>query len=211
MSTYLVALYQMKSKLILVGGGGHCKACIDVIESQGSYDIIGILEPNNDITEVLGYPVVGSDEDIPRWAQQGVHFLITVGQIKTVKIRKNIDAQLKHCDANMATVISPLAYISKHASIGPGTIVMHGALVSASARVGRSCIINTKSLIEHDAVVEDYCHVSTAAVVNGGAVLKDGTFFGSNAVSKEYVETATNDFIKAGSLFLGKRRDEAQT
>ena len=33
-----------KEKLILVGGGGHCKACIDVIEEQGKFEILGILD-----------------------------------------------------------------------------------------------------------------------------------------------------------------------
>jgi len=35
----------MKSELILVGGGGHCKSCIDVIERQGKYRIAGIIRP----------------------------------------------------------------------------------------------------------------------------------------------------------------------
>jgi len=35
----------MKSELILIGGGGHCKSCIDVIERQGKYRIAGIIRP----------------------------------------------------------------------------------------------------------------------------------------------------------------------
>ena len=31
-------------KIILIGGGGHCKSCIDVIESEKKYTIKGILE-----------------------------------------------------------------------------------------------------------------------------------------------------------------------
>jgi len=31
-------------KIILIGGGGHCKACIDVIEQAGIFDIARILE-----------------------------------------------------------------------------------------------------------------------------------------------------------------------
>jgi len=30
--------------IILIGGGGHCLSCIDVIEQTGLYQIIGILD-----------------------------------------------------------------------------------------------------------------------------------------------------------------------
>ena len=33
----------MKEKIILIGGGGHCKSCIDVIEAQGRFQIMAIV------------------------------------------------------------------------------------------------------------------------------------------------------------------------
>ena len=33
-----------KQKLILIGGGGHCKSCIDVIEKEGRFQISGIVD-----------------------------------------------------------------------------------------------------------------------------------------------------------------------
>jgi len=34
----------LKEEIILVGGGGHCKACIDVIKIENKYQIEGILD-----------------------------------------------------------------------------------------------------------------------------------------------------------------------
>ncbi len=193
-------------KLILIGGGGHAKACIDVIEQEGSYAIVGILDKKEMLGQkVLGYEVIGCDDDISEYVALGWSFLITVGHIKSAEIRKKLYASLKKHNAKIATIISPRAYVSKHASVAQGTIVMHDALINAGARVGENCIVNTKALIEHDVVIEDFSHVSTAAVLNGGVVLKEGTFFGSNAVSKEYMQSADGDFIKAGSVFKGKK------
>lgn len=31
-------------EIILIGGGGHCKACIDVIETERKYRIAGIID-----------------------------------------------------------------------------------------------------------------------------------------------------------------------
>ena len=51
-------------KIILVGGGGHCKSVIDVAESAG-YSIGGILDiPELVGSTVLGYPVIGTDDNM---------------------------------------------------------------------------------------------------------------------------------------------------
>ena len=31
-------------KIILVGGGGHCKSCVDVIENENKYKIKAIID-----------------------------------------------------------------------------------------------------------------------------------------------------------------------
>ena len=45
------------NKLIMIGNGGHTEACIDVIETENKYKIIGIIEKyktGND--KFLNYP-----------------------------------------------------------------------------------------------------------------------------------------------------------
>ncbi len=192
-------------KLILLGGGGHCKSCVDVIEQEGKYEIAGILDSEELLGQkILNYDFIGTDNDIGKFVNEGYIFLITVGQIRSSSVRQKLSALLVKNSAQLAIVISPRAYVSLHAKVGKGTIIMHDALVNASAQIGENCIINTKSLVEHDAIVEDFCHISTSSVINGGAIVKEGTFFGSNAISKEYIETMKDDFIKAGSVCKGQ-------
>ena len=193
----------MKPKLILIGGGGHCKSCIDVIEQENKFIIAGIVDINTSISDLLGYPMLGNDADLVKLKLSYDYALITTGQIKTPEIRIRLLDYAKSLGFKLPIIISPRAYVSKDAKIGNGTIVMHDALINAGALVGDNCIINTKSLIEHDAVIENNCHISTGAIINGGVIVKQGSFVGSNAVIKESVDTKENDFIKAGSLFKG--------
>ena len=192
-----------KPSLILIGGGGHCKSCIDVIEQENKFLIAGIVDINRFISELLGYPLLGNDDDLAKLKLNYDYALITIGQIKTPAIRTRLLSYAKSLGFKLPAIISPRAYVSKHAKIGSGTIVMHDVLINAGAIVGDNCIINTKSLIEHDAVIENNCHISTGAIINGGAIVKQGSFVGSNAVTKESVKTHEQDFIKAGSLFKG--------
>lgn len=193
----------MKKKLILIGGGGHCKACIDVIEQSGNFEISGILDQEELIGQsVLGYSILGSDSDVPQYVGLGYSFLITIGQIKSVQIRKSIFKYLVDCKADMATVISPLAYVSKHAKVGAGTIVMHNVTVNAGARIGINCILNTGCDIEHDAVIGDYVHVSTLAVVNGNCEIGDEVFIGSNTTISSQISVLKNTTLGAGTVVV---------
>lgn len=195
------------TKLILIGGGGHCHASIDVIESENKYSIIGILDiAENIATSVLGYKILGTDADIPKYVQQGCHFLITIGHITNANLRKKIYNEILLCGGTLARVISPRAYIAKSSSVGDGCIVMHDVLINSNSRIDENCIINSKALVEHDCHVKAHCHISTASVLNGNTIVGEGVFFGSNAVSKQGVEIAPQSFIRANSCYVSSKR-----
>lgn len=193
---------QVKQPLVLIGGGGHCKACIDVIEATGIWDILGILDlPERVGEKVLGYPVVGTDDQVPQFAVEGACFFVSIGQIRTAEPRRRAYERVKAAGGKLATIVSPLAYVSPRAVLGEGAIVMHRALVNSNALVGDNVIINTMALVEHDAVVGSHSHLSTAAIVNGGARIGAGSFLGSNAVVVHGAEVAENAFVPAGALY----------
>lgn len=193
----------MKGKIILIGGGGHCKACIDVIEQEGNYQIAGIVDlPEMLDQQVLGYDIFATDKDLPALVKQNFYFLNTIGQIGSPQKRINIYEKLKSNSVKLASVVSPTAYVSKHARIGAGTIVMHYAVVNAGAKIGKNCIINSKALVEHDATIEDHCHISTGAIINGGVQVGSGTFVGSNAVCREYIKVGAQSVIGCGARIV---------
>lgn len=190
----------MREKIILIGGGGHCKSCIDVIEQDGIYRIEGIVDiPEKLHQKIMGYEVIATDENLSELANDYENFFITIGQIKSPDKRIQLFKTLQQLGVKMPVIISPLAYVSKHAVIGDGTIIMHHALVNAGAGIGCNCIINSKALIEHDAVIGDHCHISTAAVINGGVKIGTGSFLGSNTVCKEYIEIGEKAVIGYGT------------
>ena len=181
-------------------GTGHCKSCIAGIEQEAKYRIAGIVDmPEKLHQKVLGYEVIPIDDDLSRLVNEYENFLITLGQIKSPEKRIRIFQILKESGAKLPVIISPIAYVSKHAKIGAGTIIMHHALINAGAKLGSNCIINSKALIEHDAIIGDHCHIATGAVINGGTVISPKIFVGSNAVCKEYIKIGENAVIGCGA------------
>lgn len=191
--------------LYLIGGGGHCRSCIDVIEQEGKFKIRGIFDVKENVGKtVLGYPIVAVDTDIEKFISPGNYFLIAIGQIKFSEAREGFYQKLKKLNGNLATIVSPRAYVSKHSKLGEGTIVLHDVLINCNVEVGSNCIINTKALLEHDVLVGNNCHISTASVVNGGCKIGNNSFVGSNAVLLQGIDVPNKSVIPAGSFYRGK-------
>jgi sugar O-acyltransferase (sialic acid O-acetyltransferase NeuD family) len=188
-----------KPSLILIGAGGHARACIDVIEHLGAFKIAGLTGIKEELhDELMGYPMLGTDTDLPELAKQYQYALITVGQIESPLARQRLYQHVLALGFKLPAIISPIAHVSGHANVGDGTIVMHGAIVNANANVGNNCIINNKVLIEHDVTVGDHCHISTGAIVNGAANIGLGSFVGSGSVIKEGVTLGSQCLVGMG-------------
>jgi sugar O-acyltransferase (sialic acid O-acetyltransferase NeuD family) len=188
-----------RASLILIGAGGHAASCIDVIESQGTYEIFGLIgNPEEVGRRHFGYPVLGADRDLADLVGQVPCALVTVGSIYDLDNRAKMVEGVKNLGFDLPTIIAKTAYVSRHASIGMGTIVMHGAIINSGAIVGKHCIINTQALVEHGATVGDFCHISTGARLNGGVSLGSKSFLGSGSIIKNDVSIGRNCFIGLG-------------
>ena len=187
-----------KPSVLLVGGGGHCRAVIDVLEAAG-LGIAGIVHgPDADFVPILGYPPLGRDSDLSALRRTYPLALVTVGQIKSVAPRKKLFALLRQLDFGLPCVVSPHAYVSRHASVGAGSVVMHMAVINAGASVGANCIINSKCLVEHDCTIADHCHISVGAIVCGGVSVGAGTFVGAGAIIRQNVRIGENVIVGCG-------------
>lgn len=192
-----------KNDIILIGGGGHCKSCIDVIEVEGNFYIAGIIDVKEKLHKIVsGYKIIANDKDFPEMVKKYKNMFITIGNIKNPSKRIKNFEYLKQLGANFPAIVSPLAHMVKSASIEEGTIVMHKALVNANAFIGKNCIINTSVLIEHDSRIGDHCHISTGSIINGACTIGDRVFIGSGSVVIDNVNIGNDVVIGAGSLVL---------
>lgn len=188
-----------QKNLILIGGGGHCKSVIDVAESAG-YNILGILDMPEEVGKpVLDYTVIGTDDDIPQYADKA-EFIITVGFIKNPSIRVRIFDKVKQAGGKLSTIVASTAHVSRYATLGEGTVVMHQAVVNAGAKIGENCIINTFCNIEHDAVIGAQCHISTGTMVNGDCKVGERVFIGSQSVLANGITVGEDIIVGAGSV-----------
>jgi sugar O-acyltransferase (sialic acid O-acetyltransferase NeuD family) len=192
-----------RRSIILIGGGGHCRSTIDLIASTGLFEIRGIVDIREKVGEqVLGIPIIGTDDDLDSLVKRADCFAITLGHIADHRPRQRYHDLLLSMGAEIPTIISPHAYIAATAQVGAGTQVFHQVLVNAAATIGKNCILNNQCAIEHDVQLGSHIHVSVAAVLNGQVSVGNGSFVGSNATVKQSVRIGERAIIGAGAVVL---------
>ena len=186
-------------EIILIGAGGHARACIDVIELAGTYKIAGLVAKDEaDFNENIGYPIIGTDKDLPDLRRNYKLAIVAVGQIKSAATRIRLFNKLNDLKYELPVIISPRSYVSSNCKIGAGTMIMHDVMVSTKVKVGNNCIINNKALIEHDTIVGDHCHIATAAIINGNITIGNKAFIGAGVVTKQGISIGSSCTIGLG-------------
>ena len=186
-------------RLIIIGAGGHAKSCIDVIECEKKYKILGLVDKNK-IKKLGAYKILANDSSLDKIKILSKNAFIGIGQIKSANLRKKMFLKLKKIGFNLPVIKSPHSYISKNSSIGEGTIIMHGAYIGPNVKIGKNCIINNYSHLEHDCQIGDNSHISTRVVLNGSVIVGNETFIGSGTIVKENIKIKKKSIIKFGSL-----------
>ena len=174
---------------------------IESLEHSGRCRILGISDLEDKIgSELLGYKVLWSDQQLASMISETVGFMVTLGHIKTPNPRIRMFESLRAMNAFIYTHIDVDAIVSSRAFIGDGTVVLRKAFVNAGAVVGENCIINSGAMVEHSSTIGNHVHISTGAIINGDCSVGDGCFIGSGAIVSNGVSICADTLIGAGSV-----------
>lgn len=192
----------MKEKILLIGAGGHCKVVLDVLFSDKKYQVAGIVAFKELIgSKVLGVPVIGTDQDLPRFFKAGIkNCFIAVGSIGDPKTRVNLYKTAQQAGFVFPNVISSNALISPEAVLGDGNYIAPGVTINAGAKIGCQCIVNTGAIIEHDCVIGDFVHLSPGAILSGGVTVGNLSHIGAGSVVIQSLNIGSQVMVGAGSV-----------
>ncbi|WP_127836706.1 acetyltransferase [Clostridium prolinivorans] len=190
-------------KIVLVGAGGHCKVIIDIINSNKEFEIAGITDKLNIGGNLLGIPIIGSDEVLQDLFKKGVEYaFVSVGSIDNLIFRYELYKKLKQIGFKIPTLIHKNAIVSPYTTIEEGVCVMANAVVNANAYIGKNSIINTSSIIEHDCIIGHNCHISPGAKLGGNCKIDDNVHIGIGATVIQGINIGENTTIGAGAVVI---------
>jgi UDP-perosamine 4-acetyltransferase len=194
-----------------LGAGGHAKGIIEILQSEGKYEIIGLLDPKPPLwrTRVMGVPVLGGDDLLPDLYDQGVLFaFIGLGMVGNAEPRRRLYEKVHDHGFGVIHAIHLQSVISPSARFGHGIVVMAGAVVNADVWLGNNVIINTSAIVEHDCVIGDHAHIATGAHLAGAVHVGEGSHIGLGASVLQGVRIGKNVIVGAGAVVIDNVVDD---
>lgn len=168
-----------KTRLLVVGAGGHGRSVAEAAELSGQFVVVGFLDDAFPTDEyLLGLPLLGS---VASMAQHLAFVDQAIVAIGNNAVREKLMLQLNSAGFKWATVVHPRAIVSPSSMLGAGSAVMAGSIVGTEARLGVGAIVNCGAVVDHHAAVEDYGHLGVNASMAGGTLLGRGAWMQAGA------------------------------
>ena len=187
----------MKS-IAIIGASGHGKVVAEIAELLGFQKVVFFDDSKTD-NNFESWNIQGDTKNLISNISDFDACFVAIGD-NNLRINK-INTLLLN-NANVISLIHPLASVSKYSKIKRGTVVMAGAAINSFVTIGNSCIINTNSTIEHDCVIGDGVHISPNSAIVGGVSIGDKTWIGIGSSIKQNIVIGNNVILGLGSVLL---------
>jgi sugar O-acyltransferase (sialic acid O-acetyltransferase NeuD family) len=142
--------------------------------------------------EVNGFPVCDIADCIP-----GSKVTIAVGE---PLVRQKLMEKAEAAGLELASLISPAAFVSSLAHIEAGVIVAPLCSIQARARVEKNVGVNTMAIIGHDVVVRAGAVISSMVNLGGAVQVGPLTYIGMGALIREKLTIGERTIIGMGSV-----------
>ncbi|WP_439033492.1 acetyltransferase [Bacillus paranthracis] len=186
----------MKTKLLIIGAGGHGKVVADIALKMNKWEYVAFLDDSENVKTSIGLEIIGDSADVSKYIND---YDIFVG-IGNNNIREKIQEQIGSQGASIPVLIHPDAVIGAQVSLESGTVVMAGTVINCCTQIGKGCIINTASTIDHDNIIEDYVHISPGTHLAGTIRIGRGTWLGIGTVVSNNINITSSCRIGAGTV-----------
>jgi sugar O-acyltransferase (sialic acid O-acetyltransferase NeuD family) len=190
--------------IVIIGGGNQAHYTIDIIEKEGKYNIVGIIDSIHEVgSDRFGYKILGRQEDIAeiitKYQIQGG--LITIGDNW---IRHIVFNQILNLVPNFEFVnaIHPSVIIGNNVKLGVGITAMAGVIFNPKSEIGNFTFFATGAQIEHDCIISDFASVSAGSVTGGYVKLGKFSALTLGVTVLDRLEIGENTVVGAGSLVL---------
>ena len=188
--------------IVLIGGGNQSHYTIDIIEKEGKYNIIGIIDSVHDIgSDRFGYKVIGRQENISQIIKEydvegGV---ISIGDNWS---RYYVYNQIKELapDLEFVNAIHPSIVIGNNVTLGKGIVAMAGCIFNPKSFIGNFTFFATGAQVEHDNYIDDFSSISAGSITGGYVKLGKYSAVTLGVTIMDRVEIGENTVIGSGSL-----------
>ena len=190
-------------KIIIIGGGGHAKVLISIVNKMKKYSVLGYTDIQ-DRGKLLGALYLGDDQVLSKIKSKEPQckVVLGMGSIDVNLKRRSVVTEVTALGFQFLTIVSPDAIVQEDVILGAGTVVFAGSIIQSGTRIGEYAIVNTGACIDHDCQVGDFVHVACGAVVCGGVTIGNHSFIGAGSTIIQYKKIVQNCLVGAGATVV---------
>lgn len=195
---------KLVKKIFLFGGGLHSQTCIDAIEQQGKYQLVGIIDSIKEKgTFVDGYKVLGRLDDLSDLIKEYDTHSGFIG-IGTNWVRKKLSKEINKLvpTFEFVNIIHPTATFGKNVLLGKGILIGALTFISSSCIIGNFCLLHQKSHLGLHNHIGDYASVSLGSIIGGKVKIGMCSAITIGVVIHDRINIGSNSVIGSGSLVL---------
>ncbi|MFH5923538.1 acetyltransferase [Roseomonas xinghualingensis] len=193
---------QCSPRLVVIGAGGHAKVVIEAVRAAAAGELVGTIDPAPASGSVLGIPVLGGDDILPRLLSEGIGAAVVA--LGSNALRERIGSRLREMGFVLPTIVHPSAFVAPSARLGEGVVIMARAVVGTEATVGDLAIVNTGAVLDHDNRIGRAAHVAPACGLAGNVRVGDRALIGVGSAVRPDICIGADAVVGAGSAVVAE-------
>lgn len=190
--------------IFLFGGGNQAHYTIDIIEKEGKYNVVGIIDSVHEVgSERFGYKILGRQENLKELIPQ-YNILGGVISIGDNWSRYAVYQQIIKIvpDFTFVNAIHPSVVIGNTTEMGVGIVAMAGCIFNPKAKIGNFTFFATGAQVEHDNTIHDFASISAGSITGGYVTLGKYSAITLGVTVLDRIEIGENTVVGAGSLVI---------
>jgi UDP-perosamine 4-acetyltransferase len=195
------------SRLIMIGAGGHAKVVLEAIRAAAIGEVSGLVDPAPAAPILLGVPVLGGDEMLPRLRREG--FDTAVVALGNNALREKLGCILLEMGFVLPCIVHPSAVVAPSISLGDGAVIMARAVVGTETVIGRLAIVNTGAVVDHDNRIGAAAHIGPACGLAGNVHVGDRAMVGVGSAVSPGIRIGVDAIVGAGAAVVADVADGA--
>ncbi len=187
--------------LIVIGGGGHAREIIDVVEAinrvEPTFEFIGFAADgyyNEAEMSARGARYLGGVRESLK--RVDAEYVIGIG---SGEARRVIDGLASSMGRDAASLVHPESSMGFGVELGPGTVITAGARLTTEVKLGRHVHVNVNCTVSHDVRLDDYVTLSPGVNVSGWVHLCELVTMGTGSSTIDRVEIGAATLVGAGA------------
>ncbi len=199
-----------RKKLLMIGGGGHCKSVLDCVLESSIYSDVAIVDYDSSLN-TMGVRVIGDDNDLFDLHKNGwTDAFISVGSVEPAILRQKLYRMVKEIGFYVPSIVDDTAVIAKEVKMAEGVFVGKKSVINAGTNAGVCSIFNTGCIVEHDCYIGDFAHVSPGAVLCGNVKIGNNSHIGAGSVIRQGITVGEKSMVGAGSVVVKDVKDSVK-